>query len=417
MIDFELDEEQLRIQSICRDLAEDFKSRAAEHDRDASPPVENYKSIKDAGLLGLGIPKEFGGLGGLLTYVIAAEELAQGCASTALSFNMHTADLNMLFMPGLFSTQTQQKIADLAVRERKLFAGMISEPSTTGLLPSTFACSTRGKRVPGGWLLNGQKMFASMVESADYACLYMHPEDEPDPQSAYLVLLPLDTPGIRVDNIWDTLGMRGTRSNKVVFEDTFVASEHVVEEQLLDVGTFLKNFVPPFDLPYTAVYLGVGVAAMKAAVASAHQRVPKGFSQPIAYHPSIRRRIGVMATELEAARGLIRLAAWQLDTEGCTKRALSTFYKAKFFTGQAVTNATRSALEVAGAHGIFKGSDVERLFRDGATSTIMYPPSELCVDWVGILDSELDADAVRLPLEPGMSEGQVQPITPVAASL
>lgn len=398
-MDFALDEEQLRIQKVCQELAADFKQRAAKHDEEASAPEENYVAIKEAGLLGLGIPQEFGGLGGLLTYVIAAEELAQGCASTALSFNMHPADLNLLFMPGLFARETQQHIADLAIQGRNLFAGMISEPSTTGRLPMTFACSTKAKRVDGGWLLNGQKMFASMIESADYACLYVHPEEEPDPQAAYLVLLPVNTPGYRVDNIWDTVGMRATRSNRVVFDDTFVPSECVIDERLLNVGEFLKNFVPPFDLPYTAVYLGVGVAALKAAIAAAHERVPKGFRQSYAFHPDIRRRIGIMAAELEAARGLVRLTAWLLDTEGCTKRALSTFYQAKYFTGQTVANATRSALEIAGAHGIFKGSEVERLFRDGATSTIMYPPSDLCSDSAGIIELGLEFGDLCLPLE------------------
>src|SRR5262249_59833691 len=89
-MDFSLTADHLRIQAVCRELAADFATRAAAHDRDASSPAENYVALRKAGLFGLTIPKELGGWGaGLLGYAIAAEELAQGCASTALSFNMH----------------------------------------------------------------------------------------------------------------------------------------------------------------------------------------------------------------------------------------------------------------------------------------------------------------------------------------
>ena len=89
-MDFSLTPEHLRIQGICRELATDFATRVATHDRAASAPVENYEALRHAGLFGLTVPTELGGWGaGLLGYAIAAEELAQGCAATAMSFNMH----------------------------------------------------------------------------------------------------------------------------------------------------------------------------------------------------------------------------------------------------------------------------------------------------------------------------------------
>lgn len=401
-MDFAPSAEQLRIQDVCRQLAADFATRAAAHDRDASLPVENFAALRDAGLFGLIIPEEFGGLGGgLLGYTLAAEELARGCASTAMSFNMHPADLCPLFMPGFLSNAAKQRLADLAVKQGKLFAGLLSEPGTTSLLPTSYACSTQARRVSGGRLLNGKKAFASMVEAADYACLYVHPEEVPSPQAAMLVTLPLTSSGIRIEHVWDTLGMRGTRSENVILEDCFVAEENIVEESLIaSLGDWLRTYVPLLDLPYTAVYLGIGAAALHAAIASAQERCPKGYRQPIAYHPDIRRRIGLMSAQLEAARWLLRCAAWLLDREGVTPEARTTFFKAKYVVGEAVAAVTRSALEIGGAHAIFKGSAIERLFRDGATATIMFPPSDLCLSSIAIHDLGLDAKEIAPPLQP-----------------
>ena len=201
-MDFSLSEDHLHIQTTCRRLAADFATRAAEHDREASSPKENFAAIRDAGLFGLIIPKEFGGLGGgMLGYAIAAEELAQGCASTAMSFNMHPADLAVVFIPGFLPDAVKQRVADLAVKEGKLFAGLLSEPGTTGLLPTSFACSTQARLVPGGRSLNGGKSFCSMVDSADYAVLYVHPEESSNPEAGCLGILSLDSPGLRIERV------------------------------------------------------------------------------------------------------------------------------------------------------------------------------------------------------------------------
>ena len=89
-MEFHITDEQRDLQRRARCLADDFATRAAQHDREASDPVENYAALRDAGFYGLNVPAELGGGGvGLLGWSLAAEELAQGCASTALSFNMH----------------------------------------------------------------------------------------------------------------------------------------------------------------------------------------------------------------------------------------------------------------------------------------------------------------------------------------
>jgi alkylation response protein AidB-like acyl-CoA dehydrogenase len=123
-VDFQLAPEQQRLQHKCRELAADFTTRSAAHDRDASHPIENYDRLRDEGFLVLTIGEEWGGLGAsLLDHTIAYEALAQGCPSTALAFNMHASVVMPLLQSAEVSSQTKQRIAALVVQERKLIAG------------------------------------------------------------------------------------------------------------------------------------------------------------------------------------------------------------------------------------------------------------------------------------------------------
>jgi alkylation response protein AidB-like acyl-CoA dehydrogenase len=149
-MNFELDPELQRIQKVARELATDFATRAAEHDQESSAPDENYAKLKAAGFYRLVAPKQYGGLGaGVLGWVVAAEELAQGCPSTAVSFNMHVATLATYLMKANFAESYKQRLANEIIKPDKLLAAILSEPGTTGLLPSTFACATLARKVDG----------------------------------------------------------------------------------------------------------------------------------------------------------------------------------------------------------------------------------------------------------------------------
>jgi len=201
--------------------------------------------------------------------------------------------------------------------------------------------------------------------------------------------------------VWDTLGMRATRSNNLVLENCFVPKDAVLNDLVIEsVPDFLASNEALVDLPYTAVYLGVGIAALKAAVENVTQRRPKGYRQPLSYHPDVRRRVAVMSAQLESARRLLHYAAWLLDTDAPAHETLTTFLKAKYVVGEAVAAATRSALEMGGAHAIFKGNAIERLFRDGATATIMQPHSDVCLSELSVYELKLDRSQVTPPLIP-----------------
>src|SRR5262245_44158232 len=106
-----------------------------------------------------------------------------------------------------------------------------------------------------------------------------------------------------------------------------------------------------------------------------------------------------MNADLEAARLLMYQAAWTFDTTGMTPATLSAFLRAKYFVGEAVARITRSALTACGVHVLFKTSPLEQLFRDGASAPIMPPPSDFCLDAVGMLELGLDPTEMTPPLK------------------
>ncbi|MGD9615727.1 MAG: acyl-CoA dehydrogenase family protein [Alphaproteobacteria bacterium] len=399
-MDFALSEEHRELQRRCRDLAEDFATRAAAHDRDASHPVENYRILRDKGFLGLNVPKKWGGGGvGLLGHTIAFEALAQGCPSTALAFNMHASVVMPILESAEIGEEVKARMADLVVRQRKLIGGNFSEPGHTSLIGER-PLSARARRVAGGWSVTGRKMFASMLEAADYVMVLAYPDDATGPSAGVLLLIPPDAPGRRVIANWDVLGMRATRSDSLVLENCHVPDEGVV---------FRSDDIRPFRLEnfnwfwgsYTSVYLGVAAAAYDEVRRVVKTRRAEGYAQPLAYHPDVRRRVAEMSADLEAARLATYHAAWLSDTQGPTPETTAALYRAKYMVGEATSRITRAALTIGGAHGIFKGSRLEQLFRDGALAPIQPPPADFCLYSMGIHELGLDPEEVLPPMQPG----------------
>jgi alkylation response protein AidB-like acyl-CoA dehydrogenase len=397
-MEFRISERQRELQQRARCLARDFAARAAEHDRDASDPLENYAALRHAGFYGLNVPADLGGSGiGLVEWSLAAEELAQGCASTALSFNMHLSVVGPIMESPLVERATKERLAKMVVHEGKLIGGNFSEPTTSGLV-GTAVPLTRARRADGGYRITGRKAFASMIAAADYVMVMAYPDEATSPTAAMLLLVPPDAPGRRVDKVWDALGMRATRSDSMVLDECWVPEDALLV-RADDILPFRRAGANWFWGSYTAVYLGIAEAAYRAIVETVKGRTPPGFTQSLAYHPDVRRQVAEMSVDLEAARLLTYHAAWLSDTTGPTPETLSALYRAKYFVGEAVTRVTRTAMTLGGAHALLKTSPLERFFRDGAVAPVQFPPRDFCLATLGLLELGLDPRDVLPPLK------------------
>jgi alkylation response protein AidB-like acyl-CoA dehydrogenase len=398
-MDFALTEFQRCLQQRCLELAEDFATRSAEHDRDGSHPTENYDRLRGEGFLELTVGKQWGGTGAsFLDHTIAFEALGQGCPSTALAFNMHASVVMPVLQSSEVSDAAKTMIADLVVRQHKLIGGNFSEPGTTSLIGER-PLSARAKRVDGGYSITGRKMFASMLEAADYVLVMAYPDEASSRFAGVLMLVPPTAPGRRVNANWDTLGMRATRSDSLILEDCRVPDSAMVF-RADDTRRFRHDYLNWFWGSYTAVYLGIAVATYNQLRRLMHTRQPHGYAQPLAYHPDVRRHVAEMSSDLEAARLITYRSAWLSDKQGPTAETTAALYRAKYMVGEAVSRITRVALTLGGAHGIFKGERLEQLFRDGAIAPIQPPPTDFCLWSMGLHELGLDPADVAPPMKP-----------------
>jgi len=398
-MDFALSPAQMELRRRCLALAAEFATRSAEHDRDASHPAENYARLRDEGFLALTIAKEMGGGGAsFLDHTVAYEALGQGCPSTALAFNMHASVVMPLLESPEVSDAAKRRIAELVVNRKKLIGGNFSEPITTAFIGER-PLSARARKVEGGWSLTGRKMFASMLEAADYVLVMAYPEGATSPSAGVMAMIPPDAQGRRVNANWDVLGMRATRSDSLILEDCFVPDERIVYRSD-DMRGFRHDYLSWFWGSYTPVYLGVAVAAYDELRRMVAARKPQGYAQPLSHHPDVRRHIAELSADIEAARLITYRSAWLRDRDGPTEEATTAMYRAKYVVGETVSRVTRVALTLGGAHGIFKTQRLEQLFRDGALGPLHPPPADFCLHNMGVNELRLDPAELSPPLKP-----------------
>jgi alkylation response protein AidB-like acyl-CoA dehydrogenase len=215
--------------------------------------------------------------------------------------------------------------------------------------------------------------------------------------SGLVFLLPRVAEGRSVDANWDVLGMRATRSDSLILKDCWVPDSAVL--YCSDDMSALRSQIHWFWGTYTPVYLGVAQAAYDELRRVVAARRVEGYAQPLAYHPEVRRSVAEMSVDLDAARLITYHSAWLTDTEGLTEKTVAALYRAKYAVGEAASRVTRTALTLGGAHGIFKTSRLEQLFRDGALGPLHPPPADFCLYNMGLYELGLDAADLLPPLK------------------
>src|SRR5437016_7282885 len=261
---------------------ERFAPRAATHDRDASFPFDDYADLRAGGWLGLCVPARYGGLGaGYETSCLVAEQLAQGNASTSLTFNMHC--LTMLMMGEIADAmpmpapvrERHEKLRVIKFREvveQGVFYGQPhSEPVEQGETDTKLSMGGRrfgtvARKVAGGYVVNGRKLFVSLAGAAPYfATPALRAGDEPWIERTLYLQVPKDARGVTFPGEWDPMGMRGTVSRDMLLQDVFVPDDG----EVLPPGLFgaMYNAFPQLSpLTFSATFLGLMQAAYDGAV-------------------------------------------------------------------------------------------------------------------------------------------------------
>ena len=360
-----LSPEQLEIVERTATLArERFFERAARYDQEATFPFENYDDLRRAGLIGLLVPKEYGGLGAdSTTYVATLLEMAKGDSATALTFNMHSTHIRTVLLLGT-EEQKQRYLGEVG-REGKVLASITSEPG--GQSFGKYIVRARFLPVDGGYRVEGIKYFCSVADGADYYVTSGILEGKETAKDGMMTaMIPRTAEGIELVERWNATGMRGTTSHTLRF-NTFVPGDAV----LGGPGALMQADVLNFALGYGAVYLGVGQAAFEYIVDQLKARAARGESGAIE-SPLIQHAIGEIYTRISAARAMLWDAA--RAKEGGVANAPVFVNQAKSFGAEVGLWATERCMRLAGGRGILKSQPLERWHRDALAGPVM-PPS------------------------------------------
>jgi alkylation response protein AidB-like acyl-CoA dehydrogenase len=373
----------------CTELAQRcFAPRAAGYDARAEFPLENYKDLHAAGLLGLTIPEQYGGVGAdPSTYALCLMEIAKGCSATALTFNMHSTVMSIVNT--IASAQQKERFFGQVVNGGKLVASLGSEPGSS--FRDRYVVQTRFEPVDGGYRVKGVKHFCSIGANADlYAVIGLIEGTTSARDGLLCAMIEREAGGIRVDPTWDSVGMRATRSDTLTF-DTRVDQQDV----LGGVGAYLKADLSGFGLGYAAVYLGIGQAAFDYILEYARTKVVSPATTPMSHHPLVQRILAEMATRLRAGR-LLLIEAAETKMSGDAPAATIAINQAKYYCAETGVWVTEQAMRLAGGRGILKSLPLERWHRDALAGPVMPPANDRCLETVGKILCGLEAATLEL---------------------
>ena len=353
---FYLTDDQRAIRELARKLARDRIARfAADVDERERYPEESIKALIDAGLYGIWVPDAYGGTDmGCLALALVAEEIAWACAATATQY----VDQPLGGLPILLAgteAQKQKYLPRLASGEL-LAAYSLSEP---GAGSDAAALATTAIRTGDTYVLNGAKQWCTNGDHADVICVFATVDRGKGAAGVTAFLVEKDAPGFSVGKKERKMGIRGSPTVALHFNDCVVPAEG----RLGGEGEGFKIAMRTLDItrPATgAMAVGIGQAAIDAAVGYAKER--RQFGQPIAAFQGVQFMLADMAIQIHAARLMVHHAARQIDAgvRGNTYEASM----AKCWAGDAAMKVTTDAVQVFGGYGYTRDYPVERFMRD-----------------------------------------------------
>jgi len=348
-----------------------FAARAATYDRENTFFSDDFEDLRQAGYLRLAIPTEFGGAGLRLSAVMQEQRrLAYHAAPTALAINMHLYWTGVAADLWRAGDASQTWLLEEAARGEVFAAGHAENGNDIPLLLST----TKAERVEGGYRFTGRKAFGSLTPVWTY--LGLHGLDTADPTSPKVVhaFMPRDTEGYRIEETWDALGMRATRSDDTILDGAFVPDRYIVRvvpAGAAGIDHFVLGLLAWALLGFGNIYYGLSRRALDLTIETAKSKRSIALSRPMAYHAELQHLVAEMGLAFEAIGPHLERVAddWSNGVDhGGTWPA--KIFGAKYHAVEGSWRIVDLALEAAGGFGISRRGELERLFRDARLGRI-----------------------------------------------
>ena len=366
---FELSEEQLMIQQAARDFAQtELKPGVIERDEHQKFPKEQVQKLGELGFLGMMVDPKYNGSGmDAVSYVLVMEELSKIDASASVVVSVN----NSLVCYGLEAygneAQKEKYLKPLASGE-KIGAFCLSEPEAGSDATSQ---QTTAEDMGDYYLLNGTKNWITNGSTASTYLVIAQTHKELRHKGINAFIVEAGTPGFTIGPKENKLGIRGSDTHSLMFNDVKVPKENRIGEDGFGFSFAMKT-LEGGRVGIAAQALGIAAGAYELALDYSKQR--KSFGKPISDHQAIAFKLADMATQIEAARMLVYKAAWLKDQGQSYTLAGSM---AKLFASKVAMDVTVEAVQIHGGYGFVKEYHVERLMRDAKITQIYEGTSEI----------------------------------------
>ena len=368
-MDLELTAEQELLQKSVREFAEaEVRPHAKELDETGNFPREIFRKAAELGLTGIALPENEGGAGfDHIAYTIVIEEISRCCASTGVILSVQ----NSLYCDPIhrFGTAEQkEKFLLPFARGEKIGCYALTEPQAGS---NAAALRTKAVRKGDSYIVNGTKAWITNGGAADAAIVYVNTDPAKGEKGITALVIERGTPGFRVGKEEKKLGISATACSELVFADCQVPAANRIGNE----GEGYKVALSTLDggrIGIASQATGIAQGAFEAALKYSQERM--AFGHPIAQFQAIQFMLADMATEIDAARLLIRKAAWKQDSGARFSMEAAV---AKLFASEMATRVTHKAIQIHGGNGYSREYPVERNYRDARITEIYEGTSEI----------------------------------------
>ena len=368
-MNLQLTEEQLLLEKSVREFAEsEIKPRARELDETGHFPRDLFAKAAELGLTGVALPENEGGAGfDHISYTIVIEEISRCCASTGVILSVQ----NSLYCDPIHrygTSEQRRKFLLPFARGEKIGCYALTEPQAGS---NAAALQTKAVKLGDKYVVNGTKAWITNGGAADAAIVYVNTDPAKGEKGITALVVEKGTAGFKVGKEEKKLGISATACSELIFTDCEVPESNRIGNE----GEGYKVALSTLDggrIGIAAQAAGIAQGAFEAALEYSQERL--AFGHPIAQFQAIQFMLADMATEIDAARLLVRKAAWKQDTGA---RFSQDAAMAKLFASEMATRVAHKAIQIHGGNGYSREYPVERAYRDARITEIYEGTSEI----------------------------------------
>jgi len=376
---FDITPKQKPFLDLTEELAEkNLRPSAAEVDRDARFPTDNFRALAESGLLGMRIPKDMGGMGAdVLTAVRVIERLSMACGSTGMCFKMHCESTEPIWRLG--TSEQIERFAKPIAAGSKLTTTAIAEAGT-GSHTWIMQSKVEGK----GETYQLQNVKKGWVTSSGHADLYFVAVMLPDSEPGHFTTFLLDKEEVdwTIDAPWNGIGMRANASSPMTFSGEVSSIARIGGERSWPTEV-MPVFIPFSMITFAAVYLGIAEGAFQEAVGHVTGRTYGDSGSKLAEIDGIQRYVGEMRLSLDRTRAFVYEVASMID-EGDVSD-VRPLIQANCAADETALEVTRIAMNIGGGRSYGGGNALGRYLRDAQAGSVMAPTDDMIKLRVGRL--------------------------------